>query len=104
MISKELAEVLAITCPNPEGESFCLKNRQMLFYLPAGVVRHLRINSRWIKDCRDKLTDSFPVMLIEGGETTYWNYAEFLDSSGTVVSGLGERSVRLASSGAVLCR
>lgn len=73
-------------------------------FMCGGVVRDLRINSRWIKGCTDKLTDAYPLILIEGGKQTYWNDVKFLGKSWPVVSSVAERSVRMRTMGSVICR
>lgn len=87
-----------------QGGHLTTWRRVSSWYLPPGPARLLRVNSRWLKNCRDKPQDYYPVIIIEGGEATYWNYAEFMDCSATVVSSLGERTVRMGTTGAVICR
>ncbi len=67
--------------------------------LPS-ATRDLRVNGRWLQGCRDKMTDYYPVMLVEGGVTTYWNYIRFADESFTHIV---NDSVRMRSHGDVIC-
>lgn len=68
--------------------------------LPAGKVRDLRINGRWISGCRVLPTDFYPCIVIEEGKETYYYDVTFMGRSWTHIN---SGSIRMRTEGEVVC-
>lgn len=68
--------------------------------LPAGKVRDLRINGRWISGCRVLPSDHYACIIIEDGQETYYHEVTFCGPSHTHIN---KGSIRMRTEGEVVC-